>query len=63
MPREKSIVIKNYIRYWSDSTPDGHEIRIAHGDFHKPKLLKLKLKWPDRSRDEEGRVITHWGKK
>ena len=63
MPREKSIVIKDYIRYWSDSTPDGHEIRIAHGNFYKPKLLKLKLKWPDRKRDKEGRVTTHWRKK
>jgi hypothetical protein len=63
MPREKVIEVKDYIRYWSDGTKDGHEIRIAHGDFYKPKLLKLKLKWPDRTRDKEGRVTTYYGRK
>jgi hypothetical protein len=63
MLRKKEVIIKNYIRYWSDSTPDGHEIRIAHGNFHKPKLLILKLKWPDRTRDKEGRVTTHYDRK
>ena len=58
MPGEKVIEIKDYIRYWSGGTKDGHEIRIAYGDYYKPKLLKLKLKWPDRVRDAEGRVRT-----
>ena len=43
-----------------DSTPKGHEIRIAHGDFYKPKLLLLDLKWPDRKRDKDGRVTTYY---
>ena len=65
MSKKKEIVIKDYIRYWSDGTPDGQEIRIAHGDFKDSDLLIIKLKWPDRSRDKDGRVTTQWqnGKK
>ena len=51
MPREKKIIIKNYIRYWAEDLPDGHQIRIAHGSFSNPKLLVLDLHWPDRKRD------------
>jgi hypothetical protein len=60
MSRKKEIVVKDYIQYWMDGTPDGHEIRVAHGDFHNPKLLILKLKWPDRKRDPQGRVTTYY---
>ena len=60
MSRKKKIIIKNYIRYWMDSTPKGHEIKIAHGDFYKPKLLSLDLRWPDRKRDKDGRVTTYY---
>ena len=41
MPGEKVIEIKDYIRYWSEGTKDGHEIRIAYGDYYKPKLLNI----------------------
>ena len=60
MSRKKEIVITDYIRYWSDGTSEGHEIRIAHGDFHKPEMLVLKLQWPDRKRDPDGRVTTYY---
>ena len=63
MPREKKIIIKNYIRSWTDDLPDGHQIRIAHGSFNKPKLLVLDLHWPDRKRDKEGRVTTYYERK
>ena len=63
MPREKKIIIKNYIRNWTDDLPDGHQIRIAHGSFDKPKLLVLDLHWPDRKRDKEGRVTTYYERK
>jgi len=58
MRRKK--IIKNYIQHWVEGTPKGHQIRIAHGDFHKPKLLVLDLQWPDRKRDEGGRVTTYY---
>jgi len=60
MSRKKEIVIKDYIRYWSDSIKDGHEIRIVSGDFYDPDILVLKLKWPDRKRDKDGRVTTYY---
>ena len=58
MPRKK--IIKNYIQHWVEGTPTGHQIRIAHGDFYKPKLLVLDLQWPDRKRDRDGRVTTYY---
>jgi|TARA_R110002020_G_scaffold1036_1_gene5265 hypothetical protein len=63
MPREKKIIIKNYQNFWTDDLPDGHQIRIAHGSFSKPKLLVLDLHWPDRNRDKGGRVTTYYDRK
>ena len=60
MPREKKIIIKDYIKMWQSDLPDGHELRIAHGkDIHTSKVLTLDLKWPDRKRDKDGRVISN----
>jgi hypothetical protein len=58
----KDITINNYIKYWDYGTPTGHQIKIAYGTLHKSKTLTINLNWPDRSRDKEGRVTTHWKK-
>lgn len=59
----KDITINNYIKYWDDTTPTGHQIKIAYGTLHKSKTLIINLNWPDRTRDKDGRVTTHFGKK
>ena len=60
MLREKKITIKNYIKMWQSDLPDGHQLKIAHGkDIYTSKVLTLDLKWPDRKRDKDGRVISY----
>ena len=60
MSREKKIIIKDYIKMWQSDLPDGHQLKIAHGkDIHTSKVLTLDLKWPDRKRDKDGRVISY----
>ena len=60
MLREKKITIKNYIKMWQSDLPDGHQLKIAHGkDIHTSKVLILDLKWPNRKRDKDGRVISY----
>ena len=59
----KDITINNYIKYWDYGTPTGHQIKIAYGDLNNSKTLTINLNWPDRTRDKEGRVTTHWKKK
>jgi hypothetical protein len=41
--KDKVITIKNYERYWDESTPKGHQIRIAKTDGSK---LIINLEWP-----------------
>tara|TARA_Y100000590_G_scaffold371024_1_gene433216 strand:+ start:926 stop:1252 length:327 start_codon:yes stop_codon:yes gene_type:complete len=41
--KHKVININNYERYWEDSTPTGHQIRIACQDG---STLHLNLNWP-----------------
>ena len=63
VPRD--ITINNYIKYWDQSTPTGHQIKIAYGtstNLMKSKTVTINLNWPDRTRDKEGRVTTHWKK-
>ena len=61
MPREKKIIIKDYIKMWTSDIPDGHQIKIAHGkDIYTSKVLIIDLKWPNRKRDAGGRVTTNY---
>ncbi len=41
--KHKVININNYERYWEDSTPTGHQIRIVCQDG---STLHLNLNWP-----------------
>ena len=39
----KTIKINNYVRYWDNSEPNGHDIQIlkAYGS-----LLRIEMRWP-----------------
>ncbi len=39
----KTIEINNYVRYWDNSEPNGHNIEILKTDG---SLLKIKMRWP-----------------
>ena len=43
----------NYERYWIEDSKYGHIIKILHKDGSKDII---DLRWPDRIRDEHGRV-------
>ena len=51
----KTIVIKNYKKYWITDTAQGHLIKICHGD--KDDVLEIDCRWEDRKRDKNNRVI------
>ena len=51
----KSIVINNYKKYWISDTSQGHLIKICHGN--NDQVLELDLRWKDRVRDKNNRVI------
>ncbi len=55
MPSNKTLIIKNYKKYWITDTKKGHLITICHGP--EDKVLKLKLKWKGRHRSGAGRVV------
>ncbi len=42
-PKHKVITINNYERYWDNSTPTGHQIRIINQD---DSTLHINLNWP-----------------
>ena len=42
-PKDEVLNINNYVRYWDESTPNGHQIRIAKTDGSK---LTINLEWP-----------------
>jgi|TARA_R100001163_G_C4928282_1_gene105373 hypothetical protein len=44
----------NYERFWVRDTKHGHRIIILHKDGSRDDI---DLRWPDRVRDENGRVI------
>ena len=44
----------NYERHWIRSTKHGHRIIILHKDGSRDDIA---LRWPDKVRDESGRVI------
>ena len=39
----KTIKINNYVRYWDNSEPNGHDIQILKADG---SLLKIEMRWP-----------------
>jgi len=57
MTKTKQIVINNYKKYWVSDTAQGHLIKICHGD--KDQVTELDLRWKDRKRDQQKRVINN----
>jgi len=55
MSNRKTIVINNYKKYWVETTNQGHLIKICHG--HNDQVTELDLRWKDRTRDKQRRVI------
>tara|TARA_R110002020_G_scaffold68963_1_gene179860 strand:+ start:221 stop:427 length:207 start_codon:yes stop_codon:yes gene_type:complete len=64
MPRKKKIIsnqgdsyeeIPQFQHFWMTDAPDGHEIKIAWGDFKNPYVKTIRLKWEDRKRGFGGR--------
>ena len=51
----KTIVINNYKKYWVETTNQGHLIKICHGS--NDQVTELDLRWDNRKRDEQRRVI------
>jgi len=46
-------VCPNYERFWVRDTEHGHRIIILHKDGSRDDI---DLRWPDRTRDKQGRV-------
>jgi hypothetical protein len=53
--KEKQIVINNYKKYWVTDTAQGHLIKICHGN--NDQVTTIDLRWNNRKRDENNRVI------
>jgi len=47
--------IPQFQHYWISDTSDGHELKIAWGDFWKPHVKTIRLRWEDRKRGVSGR--------
>ena len=54
MPRKKEVretrgdsyeEIPRFQHYWLSDAPDGHEIKIAWGDFWNPHVKTIRLRW------------------
>ena len=52
--RPKTIIIKNYKKYWIEDTKQGHLIKICHGK--NDRVLQLDLRWENGFRDKTNRV-------
>ena len=64
MPRKKELrktrgdsyeEIPRFQHYWFNDAPDGHELKIAWGDFWDPHIKTIRLRWEDRKRGPSGR--------
>ena len=53
--KTKTIVINDYKKYWVSDTAQGHLIKICHGN--DDQVTEIDLRWPDRKRDKQNRVI------
>jgi hypothetical protein len=47
--------IPRFQKMWISDAPDGHEIKIAWGDFWNPHVKTIRLRWEDRKRGISGR--------
>jgi len=47
--------IPRFQKMWVSDAPDGHEIKIAWGDFWNPHVKTIRLRWEDRKRGISGR--------
>ena len=54
MSNDKTIVLKNYKKYWVTDTAQGHLIKICHGE--NDQVLEIDCRWEDRKRDKQNRV-------
>tara|TARA_B100000424_G_scaffold253498_1_gene230696 strand:+ start:2997 stop:3176 length:180 start_codon:yes stop_codon:yes gene_type:complete len=52
--KSKTIILKNYKKYWIEDTKQGHLIKICHGK--NDRVLKLDLRWENGVRDKSNRV-------
>ena len=48
--------IPRFQKMWVSDTEDGHEVRIAWGDFWNPHVKTIRLRWEDRKRGVSGRA-------
>lgn len=55
MSNGKTIVLKNYKKYWINDTAQGHLIKICHGN--DDQVMTIDCRWEDRKRDDNKRVI------
>ena len=47
--------IPRFQKMWVTDAPDGHEVKIAWGDFWDPHIKTIRLRWEDRKRGLSGR--------
>jgi len=47
--------IPRFQKMWVTDAPDGHEVKIAWGDFYNPHVKTIRLRWEDRKRGISGR--------
>ena len=47
--------IPRFQKMWVTDAPDGHEVKIAWGDFWNPHVKTIRLRWEDRKRGISGR--------
>ena len=50
-PNHEVININDYERYWDNSTPNGHQIRILKQDG---STLEINLEWPEGKNPRDG---------
>ena len=51
----KTIVLRDYKKYWIYDSAQGSIIKICHGK--KDDVLTIDLRWKDRIRTHENRVV------
>ena len=59
-PKDEVININNYERYWDNSTPNGHQIRILKKDN---STLTINMEWPKDENPRLRKDVYDWAKK
>ena len=54
-PKHEVININDYERYWDNSTPNGHQIRILKQDG---STIEINLEWPPGKNPRDGAYTT-----